>query len=111
MAQVFQNLLSNAVKFMDKPEGNISIGCADSGATWTFFVEDNGPGIAPQHFERIFRIFQTMTPSQNMESSGIGLAVVKKIVELYGGRVWVESAFGEGSRFSFTWPKCAGERT
>lgn len=111
VAQVFQNLLSNAVKFMDKPEGNISIGCADSGAMWTFSVEDNGPGIAPQHFERIFRIFQTMTPSKNTESTGIGLAVVKKIVELYGGRVWVESAFGEGSRFSFTWPKCAGERT
>ena len=111
VAQVFQNLLSNAVKFMNKPEGKISIGCADSGAMWTFFVEDNGQGIEPQHYERIFRIFQTMTPSQSTESTGIGLAVVKKIVELYGGRVWVESAFGEGSRFSFTWPKCDGERT
>ncbi len=105
ITQVFQNLLSNAVKFMDKPDGKIFIGCADTGAMWTFLVEDNGQGIESQHYERIFQIFQTMTPAENGESTGIGLTVVKKIVELYGGRIWVESTLGEGSRFYFTWPK------
>lgn len=103
--QVFQNLLNNAVKFMDKPDGQITVHCEDTGDLWTFHVEDNGPGIDPRHHERIFQIFQTNTlPDQN-ESTGIGLTVVKKIVELYGGRVWVESTPGQGSRFSFTWPK------
>ena len=105
LTQVFQNLLSNALKFMDKPEGRIAIGCEDSAEMWIFYVEDNGRGIESQHYERIFKIFQTLSPVENHESTGIGLTVVKKIVELYGGRIWVESTEGEGSRFYFTWPK------
>jgi signal transduction histidine kinase len=105
LTQVFQNLLSNALKFMDTPEGKIDIGCEDTGEMWTFRVEDNGPGIEPRHHERIFRIFQTTCPQDENENTGIGLAVVKKIVELYGGRVWVDSAAGQGSRFYFTWSK------
>lgn len=105
LMQVFQNLLSNAVKFIDKPEGRIVIDCEDSAEIWTFRIEDNGRGIEPQHYERIFKIFQTISPSENRENTGIGLTVVKKIVELYGGRIWVESTAGEGSRFYFTWPK------
>lgn len=110
VTQVFQNLLNNAVKFMDKPDGQINIDCEDNGDLWIFWVEDNGPGIDPRHHERIFQIFQTNMPPDQYESTGIGLTVVKKIVELYGGRIWVESTVGQGSRFSFTWPKQSGGR-
>ena len=105
LSQVFQNLISNAVKYMDKPEGRIQVGGADDGDFWRFSVADNGPGIEAKHFERIFRIFQTLAPRDEYESTGIGLALVKKIVELYGGRVWVESNVGRGSTFFFTVPK------
>ncbi len=103
--QIFQNLLSNAVKYMDKPAGKITVGCRDDGDAWTFSVRDNGPGIEERYFERIFKIFQTLTPRDEYESTGVGLTLVKKIVELYGGKVWVESEVGKGSTFSFTLPK------
>jgi PAS domain S-box-containing protein len=103
--QVFQNLLSNAIKYMDKPEGRIRIGCSDEGAQWKFSVTDNGPGIKQQHFGKIFQLFQTLAPRDRVESSGVGLALVKKIVEMYGGHVWVESTVGEGSTFFFTLPR------
>lgn len=105
LTQVFQNLLGNAVKFMDKPQGRIRIGCVDDGPLWRFSVHDNGPGIEERHFERIFKLFQTLAPQDESESSGVGLAVVKKVVTFYGGRVWVESRVGEGSTFHFTLPK------
>jgi PAS domain S-box-containing protein len=105
LSQVFQNLISNAVKYMDKPEGRIQVGGAEDGDFWRFSVADNGPGIEAKHFERIFRIFQTLAPRDEYESTGIGLALVKKIVEFYGGRVWVESNVGRGSTFFFTVPK------
>jgi len=103
--QVFQNLLSNAVKYMDKPEGLIRVGCIDDGDYWKFYVADNGPGIDEKDFERIFLIFQTGKPRDQADSTGVGLAVVKKAVEIYGGRVWVESKPGDGSSFYFTFPK------
>ena len=103
--QVFQNLLSNAVKYMDKPQGQIKIGCVEENGFWKFSVADNGPGIEEKHFERIFRIFQTLTPRDEFESTGVGLTVVKKIVELYGGKIWVQSKLGQGSTFFFTLPK------
>lgn len=102
--QVFQNLISNAIKYMDKPEGEIRIACGVEDNYWKFSVSDNGPGINQRHFEKIFQLFQTLAPRDRVESSGVGLALVKKIVEMYGGQVWVESAVGEGSRFSFTLP-------
>jgi|GEM_PF-493984 len=105
VVQVFQNLINNAVKFMDKPEGRIRIGCKDEGQAWRFFVSDNGPGIDRRYHEKIFKIFQTLTPRDELDSAGIGLAVVKKVVELYGGKVWVESELGAGSTFFFTLPK------
>lgn len=105
IAQVFQNLLSNAVEYMDKPDGKITIGCVDEGSYWAFSVADNGPGIDPKYHEKIFQIFQTLTPRDIRESTGIGLALVKKIVELYGGKIWVESTVGQGSAFYFTLPK------
>ncbi len=104
ITQVFQNLLSNAVKYMDKPEGKIKIGCVRDNGFWKFSVTDNGPGIEKKNFEKIFQIFQTLAPRDQYESTGIGLTVVKKIVELYGGKIWVESEVGSGSTFFFTLP-------
>lgn len=103
--QVFQNLLSNAVKFMDKPDGEIKIGCVEEDGYWKIHVADNGPGIEEKYFAKIFQIFQTLNPRDQVESTGVGLTVVKKIVEMYGGKVWVESKIGEGTTFLFTLPK------
>ena len=103
--QVFQNLLSNAVKYMDKPQGQIRIGCVEEDGFWKFSVSDNGPGIEEKHFERIFKIFQTLSPRDEFESTGVGLTVVKKIIELHGGRIWVVSEIGKGTTFFFTLPK------
>jgi signal transduction histidine kinase len=105
ITQVFQNLLSNAIKYMDKPEGSIRVGCSEEGEFWKFSVADNGPGIEKQHWERIFKIFQTLAPRDEFESTGIGLTVVKKIIELYNGRIWLDSEFGKGTTFFFTFPK------
>ena len=105
ITQVFQNLLSNAVKHMDKPNGQIRVGCVEDNGFWKFSIADNGPGIAEKHFEKIFQIFQTLSLRDNSESTGVGLTIVKKIVELYGGKIWVESKVGEGSTFFFTLPK------
>jgi PAS domain S-box-containing protein len=105
--QIFQNLLSNAIKYMDKPRGEIRIACSDEGDRWKFSVKDNGPGIESRHFEKIFQLFQTLAPRDRIESTGVGLALVKKIVELYSGRIWLQSRPGEGSTFFFTLPKTA----
>lgn len=107
--QVFQNLLSNAIRYIDKPHGMITIRCQDDGDRWKFSVADNGPGIEKRHFERIFQLFQTLNPRDRVESTGVGLAIVKKIVEMHGGSVWVESTVGEGSTFFFTLPKTLPE--
>jgi len=103
--QVFQNLITNAVKYMDKAKGKIIIDCVEEADFWKFSVADNGPGIEEKYFEKIFQIFQTISPQEVSESSGVGLAIVKKIVELYDGRVWVESEINRGSTFFFTLPK------
>ena len=105
ITQVFQNLLSNAVKFMDKPAGEVRIGCVEDGDFWRFSVSDNGPGIEEKYFDRLFRLFQTLASRDQFESTGVGLALVKKIVEMYGGRVWIESEVGRGSTFLFTFPR------
>jgi two-component system sensor kinase FixL len=105
IVQVFQHLLTNAVTFMDKPQGEIHVGCVEEPEHWRFRVADNGPGIGAKHFERIFRLFQTLASKEEQGSTGVGLTLVKKIVELYGGKVWVESEIGKGSTFFFTFPK------
>lgn len=105
LQQVFQNLISNAIKHRDKPTCHIRIACADAGDAWQFSVADNGPGIEIRHHERIFQLFQVLTPRDQKESTGVGLALVKKIVESCDGRVWIESQPGEGSTFFFTLPK------
>ncbi len=105
MEQVLMNLLANAVTYMDKPEGIIRIGCEDQDTHWRFRVEDNGPGIDPRYHEKIFVIFQTLRPADESRSSGIGLTLVKKIIRIYGGEIWVESQKGQGAAFYFTLPK------
>ncbi len=104
--QVFQNLLSNAIKYMDKPQGVVRVGCeADGEEFWRFSVSDNGPGIEEKYFEKVFQLFQTLAPRDSVEGTGVGLALVKKIVETEGGRVWLESTPGEGTAFHFTLPQ------
>jgi PAS domain S-box-containing protein len=103
--QLFQNLLSNAIKYMDKPSGVVRVRCEAEKDSWHFSVADNGPGIEEKYFERIFQLFQTLAPRDQVEGTGVGLALVKKIVELEGGRVWVESRIGAGATFHFTLPR------
>ena len=105
--QIFQNLLSNSIKYMDKPHGEIRVACSAEGEQWKFSITDNGPGIESRHFERIFQLFQTLAPRDRIESTGVGLALVKKIVEMYGGNIWIESTIGNGSSFFFTLPQTA----
>ena len=105
MIQIFQNLINNAVKYIDKLQGYVKVGCAEEGDFWKFYVSDNGPGIEEKYFKKIFNIFQTLNRRDEVESTGIGLSVVKKIVELNGGSVWIESVVGQGSSFYFTLPK------
>jgi PAS domain S-box-containing protein len=102
--QVFSNLIGNAAKYMDKPAGEIHIGCVLEGSFWKLYVRDNGPGIESRFYEKIFQIFQTLQPRDHVESTGIGLSIVKKIVETNGGRIWVESEPGKGSIFYLTVP-------
>ncbi|MBW1891473.1 MAG: PAS domain S-box protein, partial [Deltaproteobacteria bacterium] len=108
MQQVFQNLLGNAITYMDKREGVVTVGCVDEGVHWKFSVSDNGPGIDRSYHVKIFQIFQTLAPRDKHESSGIGLTLVKKIIEQYGGSIWVESEPGKGSTFYFTLPNNGG---
>lgn len=102
--QVFQNLISNAVKFMDKPIGQIKISAARDKEYWHFTVADNGPGIDSKYFDRVFELFQTLNARDVAESTGVGLSLVKKIIELYGGKVWVESEVDVKTVFHFTLP-------
>ena len=102
--QVFQNLISNAIDFCDKPVGRITVSCEREAAAWRFSVADNGPGIEQRYFARIFGLFQTLASRDERERTGVGLSLVKKIVERAGGRVWVESTIGVGSVFHFTLP-------
>jgi PAS domain S-box-containing protein len=105
--QVFLNLLANAVKYTRTVRGDvhIEVRCRDAGDVYEFSVKDNGPGIEPRFHDRIWGIFQTLSTRDQVEGTGIGLSVVKKVIESRGGSVAVESAPGEGATFRFTWPK------
>ena len=102
LRQIFQNLLSNAIKYNDKQKGCVRMGVKDKGEYWEFFVADNGRGIEEKYYEKIFQIFQSLDKKTNFESSGIGLSIVKKIIEIYGGRIWVNAKLGKGSTFYFS---------
>lgn len=103
---VLRNLIANAIKHHDRPQAGVVHIALEEQEDWVLFtVADNGPGIAPQHHERIFEIFQSLKPRDQVEGSGMGLAIVKKIVESHGGQIAVESDIGQGATFRFTWPK------
>ena len=105
LQQVFMNLIHNAVKYNDKEDVQVEIGVEDKGTDWQFYVKDNGPGIEQRYHEKIFVIFQTLHARDEVESRGVGLAIVKKIIDEAGGKIWVESEKGKGAAFYFSWPK------
>ena len=104
MGQLFQNLIANAIKFRSPEPPKIHLSVRKEAAHWTFSVQDNGIGIEPQFFGRIFTIFQRLHAQGEFPGTGIGLAVCKKIVERHGGRIWLESERGRGTVFHFSIP-------
>jgi signal transduction histidine kinase len=105
LMQILQNFISNGIKYNDKPEVVITIGWQDRDSDIEFFVRDNGPGISPEFHDKIFVIFQTLQSRDEVESTGVGLAIVKKIMDEKGGTIRVESTMTEGTTFYFSWPK------
>jgi PAS domain S-box-containing protein len=105
MKLVFRNLISNAIKFSDKPQPEIAVCYQEEASEHRFSVKDNGIGIDPQYFEKIFGIFQRLHRSEDYGGTGVGLTIVQKIIGLHKGRIWVESKRGEGTTFFFTIPK------
>jgi PAS domain S-box-containing protein len=109
LQQVLMNLVGNALKYGGGAAARVEVSARrDAQGEWELAVRDHGPGIAPEYRERIFGIFQTLEPRDRVESTGIGLSIVKKLVEGRGGRVWVDEAPGGGALFRFTWPESAG---
>jgi light-regulated signal transduction histidine kinase (bacteriophytochrome) len=104
LTQLLTNLIGNALKFRGEVAPRVHVNAARSGRMCTISVQDNGIGISPEYFERIFVIFQRLHSREEYAGTGVGLAICKKIVERHGGRIWVESAPGQGARFSFTLP-------
>jgi PAS domain S-box-containing protein len=103
--QIFMNLIGNAVKFNNKNHRIVRIRHVDNGDCHQFSVADNGPGIDSRFHDKVFQIFQTINSRDEFESTGVGLAIVKKIISEQNARVWIESITGEGTTFHFTWPK------
>ena len=104
LEQVFSNLISNALKYNDKEKVEIRISHKKDSRLHTFAISDNGPGIDAEYYKSIFVIFQTLQPRDKIESTGVGLAIVKKIIEEKGGTIWLESEMDKGTTFYFTWP-------
>ncbi len=102
--QIFQNLIDNAIKYLDKPEGLIRIQASRQPGAWVFRVIDNGPGIPSRYREKVFQIFQRLDPRGDIPGTGLGLTLVRRIMEARGGRAWIESAEGRGTAVCFTWP-------
>jgi light-regulated signal transduction histidine kinase (bacteriophytochrome) len=105
LAQLFQNLVANAIKFHGDAPPEIRIRAQEQEGAWCFSVQDNGIGIAPEYFDRIFVMFQRLHVRREYPGTGIGLAICKKIVERHGGHIWVESVPGQGTTFRFTIPR------
>ncbi|MFB3818473.1 MAG: ATP-binding protein [Candidatus Methylomirabilales bacterium] len=104
LRKLFEHLLGNAVKFLDKPRGEVRVRASREAAGWRISVADNGPGIEARFFETIFQPCKTLQTQEAMEGSGMGLTLARKIAELHGGRLWVESEVGQGSTFHVTLP-------
>lgn len=106
LEQVFRNLISNAIKHHPGPEGHVVVSCQEARDHYVFVVEDDGEGIPPEYAERVFEMFQTLKSRDQVEGSGMGLAIVNRIVHWQGGRVWFEPARGKrGTVFKFQWKK------
>lgn len=105
LQQLLQNLIGNAIKYKSEQPPLIEIGCQEQESRFVFFVKDNGIGINPKYFEKIFVVFQRLHPLNNYSGTGIGLAICKKIIERHRGEIWVESEEGKGSTFFFSIPK------
>jgi signal transduction histidine kinase len=103
--QVFSNLLSNSIKHGRCEQGHVGVTVHDRGEYYEFTVTDDGPGIAPEFHDKIFMMFQTLAVNDYGSNTGIGLALVKKIVQEHGGSITLESAEGSGATFRFSWPK------
>ena len=103
LSQVLANLLGNACKHHDRSDGKVQVTAQPQGEIWTFTVADDGAGIAPENQERVFGVFQTLTTRDSQENTGIGLSIVKKIVESQGGNITLESELGQGATFQFSW--------
>jgi signal transduction histidine kinase len=108
LSQVFANLISNAIKHHTSVTGHLHIWAIEHPDCHEFIVTDDGPGIAPEHHEKVFAIFQTFAGKDNNDSTGIGLAIVKKIIETEQGTIRLESSLGQGTTFYVTWPKSHG---
>jgi signal transduction histidine kinase len=102
--QVFANYISNALKYNNSPEPTVDVSYKKNEGFYEFCVADNGPGIEKEFHEKVFVIFQTLQARDTFESTGVGLAIVKKMVEDKGGKVWIESEKGKGTKFYFSWP-------
>lgn len=106
LSLVLRNLVANAIKHHGGPAGIVAVRVCEEREGWARFeVTDDGPGIAPEFHARIFQLFQTLRPRDEVEGSGMGLAIVKRVVESHGGTVWVRSELGQGATFAFTWPR------
>ena len=103
LQQLFQNLIDNAINFNDKANGYIEIGALEKDEFWEFYVQDNGKGIENVYFNKIFKTFESL--ENNLKSTGMGLSIVKKIVHLYEGDIWLTSEPGKGTTFHFTLKK------
>ena len=102
LVQLLQNLIGNAIKFHGQEPPCVHISAKNQQTEYQFSISDNGIGIDPQYFDRLFKIFQRLHTREEYPGSGIGLAICKKIVERHGGRIWVESELGKGSTIYFT---------
>ncbi|WP_013320377.1 sensor histidine kinase [Gloeothece verrucosa] len=105
LSQIFSNLISNAIKHHHRPDGRVKILVQERKDFYEFAVSDDGPGISSQYHQKIFQIFQTLKSRDEQENTGIGLSIVKKIVESEGGEIWLDSEAEQGATFRFTWPK------
>ncbi len=104
LTQVFANLVGNAVKHHDRSEGRVQVTARPEPEGWRFAIEDDGPGIDPRHAERVFQVFQTIPGHAAAESSGMGLALVRRVVESLGGTITLMPREGRGARFELMWP-------